>query len=122
MQNKEIAVGFLELLTSGKIREAYEKYAAKDFKHHNPYFPGDAASLMHGMEENEKQFPNKIYTVHHVIEDGDVVAVHGHVQLKPGQLEMAVVHIFKIKDGRIAELWDVGQQIPEQSPNQNGMF
>jgi hypothetical protein len=29
---------------------------------------------------------------------------------------------FVFEEGRIVELWDVGQPTPEQSPNQYGMF
>ena len=32
------------------------------------------------------------------------------------------VNIFRFENGRIAELWDVGQPMPEESPNQYGMF
>jgi predicted SnoaL-like aldol condensation-catalyzing enzyme len=37
-------------------------------------------------------------------------------------VEYAVVHIARIEGGRIVELWDVGQEIPKDSPNANGMF
>ncbi len=120
--NKKIAISFLQLVTSGKIREAYEKYAASDFRHHNPWFKGDAKSLQEGMEENHKQFPNKDFEIKHVLEDGEYVAVHSRVQLAPDQPGNAVVHIFRFENGKIIELWDVGQQIPKDSPNKNGMF
>jgi predicted SnoaL-like aldol condensation-catalyzing enzyme len=32
------------------------------------------------------------------------------------------VHIFRFEQGRIVELWDLGQEVPESSPNQYGMF
>ena len=48
---KEIAVSFLRLASSGKVRQAYEKYIHPDFRHHNPYFKGDRESLLKGMEE-----------------------------------------------------------------------
>jgi predicted SnoaL-like aldol condensation-catalyzing enzyme len=34
----------------------------------------------------------------------------------------AVVHIFRFEGGLIVELWDVGQDVPEQSVSENGMF
>jgi len=34
----------------------------------------------------------------------------------------AVVHIFRFEDDRIVELWDLGQAIPQDSPNRHGMF
>ncbi len=86
------------------------------------FFGGDASSLQAGMEENEKRFPNKTYQVHHTLSDQDLVMVHGHVRLQPDEPGFAAVHLFRIKNGRIAELWDVAQPIPKDSPNANGMF
>jgi predicted SnoaL-like aldol condensation-catalyzing enzyme len=39
-----------------------------------------------------------------------------------GAPAIAVVHIFRFEQGRIAELWDLGQPISKDSPNKNGMF
>ena len=50
MNNKERAISYLRLASSGNVREAYETYIHSDFRHHNPYFPGDRASLLTGME------------------------------------------------------------------------
>lgn len=57
--NKEIAISFLSLASSGKVHEAYEKYVHPHFRHHNPYFKGDRESLLKGMEESAVRFPQK---------------------------------------------------------------
>ena len=36
--------------------------------------------------------------------------------------ELALVHIFRFEGHRVAELWDIGQAAPDNSPNENGMF
>lgn len=36
--HKESALGFLNSVASGQVREAYELYVGPGFKHHNPYF------------------------------------------------------------------------------------
>jgi len=33
-----------------------------------------------------------------------------------------VVHILRFEGDRIVELWDIGQEIPQDSPNEHGMF
>lgn len=119
---KEKAVSFLKLVASGKIRQAYEKYIADDFKHHNPYFRGDAESLLLAMEEDAAQNPKKELEVKQVIQENETVTVYSHVKQNPGDLGFALVHIFRFQDDKIAELWDIGQAIPENSPNENGMF
>jgi predicted SnoaL-like aldol condensation-catalyzing enzyme len=74
------------------------------------------------MEENARQNPSKVLEVKRAIAEGELVAVHSHVRQKPGDLGAAVVHIFRFEQGRIVELWDLGQPVPEKSPNQYGMF
>lgn len=119
---KDIALEFLRMVTAGDIGEAYRRHVAPGFRHHNAWFAGDADSLMRGMEENHGRFPRKQAQVHHALEDGDTVAVHSHVRLQPGDRGVALVHIFRFEQDRIAELWDLGQPVPEESPNQYGMF
>ena len=119
---KEAAVSFLRLASSGKVKEAYQRYAGASFRHHNPYFPGNAEALRAAMQENADQFPQKAIDIKHALSDGDLVAIHAHVRLQPGDLGVATIHMFRFEGGRIVELWDVGQAVPEDSPNENGMF
>jgi len=120
--NKAAAISFLKLASSGKVKEAYQAYVGSNFRHHNPYFPGNAEALMTAMEENSAQNPDKTIEVQRALEDGDLVAVHAFVRLKPGDLGIATVHIFRFQGNRIVELWDVGQAVPEKALNENGMF
>lgn len=121
-QNKQSAISFLHMVASGKIREAFEHHIAPDFRHHNPYFRGDAESLMLAMEENANQSPNKTLELKHAIAEGNTVAVHSHIKQNPEDLGAAVIHIFRFEGENIVELWDVGQSIPEDSPNEHGMI
>src|SRR5215475_11400055 len=106
--NKEAAIAFLTLASRGDVRAAFDGYASPSFRHHNPFFRGDAASLAAGMEENCKQNPEKTLDVKQAIAEGDRVALHSHVRMKPGDRGVAVVHLFRFEGGKIAELWDLG--------------
>ena len=64
----------------------------------------------------------KIATAVLALEDGDRVATVSHVRQNPQDRGGVVVHVFRFEGKRIAELWDVGQAIPEQMVNENGMF
>lgn len=96
MTNKEIHMGFLWMVAHGEVRTAYNKYIAPNFIHHNQHFKGDRESLM--------------------VTHGEVVRAGPQAQ------NIAVIHISKIVDGKIVELWDVGQILSPDSPNQNGPF
>ena len=121
MSRKDTAISFLQNAATGKLDEAYSR-VAPNFRHHNPHFKGDAESLQAGMADAHKKFPNTILAVQHAWEDGDRVAVHSRVSHGPDQPDIAVVHMFRFEGDRIAELWDVGMEAPQDSPNKNGMF
>jgi predicted SnoaL-like aldol condensation-catalyzing enzyme len=119
--NKEIAISFLKNAASGKLDEAYTR-VSPEFQHHNAYFPGDTKSLKTGMADAHKQFPGTQLDVQRAIAEGDLVAVHSRVQHAPDRPAIAVVHIFRFEGDKIAELWDVGMEVPKDSPNKNGAF
>ena len=74
------------------------------------------------MKEDHHQFPNKQFTIKNVIGEGDLVAVHSHLVIRPSEPGMSVVHLFRFQGEKIVELWDIGQAIPADSPNLDGAF
>lgn len=122
MTKKEIAQNFLKLAASGHSHEGFKLYVGKNFKHHNAYFKGDAETLMLAMEESARKNPNKLFTIHHILEDKNTVAVHSHLKQNSEDVGFAVVHILKFENDKIIELWDLGQPVPKDSINENGMF
>jgi predicted SnoaL-like aldol condensation-catalyzing enzyme len=119
---KDTAVDFLTQVVAGDVRGAYERYVGNSFRHHNPYFAGDAPSLRQGMEEDEARHPGKKLDVQVALQDGNYVAVHSRLRRAAADPDIAVVHIFRFEHGRIVELWDVAQVAPEQMVNEHGMF
>jgi predicted SnoaL-like aldol condensation-catalyzing enzyme len=119
---KESALDFLQLVISGNIDEAYDNYVNMNGKHHNMYYAADFTSLKKGMLENHTQFPSKRIMVKNVLGDGNLVAIHSNIILKPGEPGVSVVHLFRFERGKIVEMWDVGQAIPLDSPNRIGAF
>ncbi len=119
---KEAAVDFLTRIVAGDIRGAYERHVGDGFRHHNPYFAGDANSLRKGMEEDEARNPGKRLDVQVALQDGNHVAVHSRLRRSSGEPDIAVVHIFRFEQDRIAEMWDIAQVSPKQIVNANGMF
>ncbi len=122
MDNRDIATDFLRMCSRGEVREAYERYVSADFVHHNAWFPGDRESLLRAMEQSAAAEPNKSFEVKQVIDGGDRVAVLSHLKRASAGVEYAVVHIARFAGGKIVELWDLGQEIPKDSPNALGMF
>jgi len=119
---KSAAIEFLTMCASGDVREAYARHVAADFKHHNPYFRSDRASLLEAMEQSAAEEPNKSFDVKRTIASSDTVAVLSHLQRVQTDVDYAVVHILRFENGKIVEMWDLGQEVPGDSPNELGMF
>jgi predicted SnoaL-like aldol condensation-catalyzing enzyme len=119
---KEAAKDFLNLAAAGRVVEAYEKYVANGFIHHNQYFKGDRETLLQAMKEAARENPATTLSVEHSYLDGDTVITHSLVKHDPSKPGIAVVHIFKFKNNKVIELWDLGQPILPDSPNKNGPF
>ena len=74
------------------------------------------------MLDGATQFPHKEFEALRFLEDGALVAVHGRVRLKPDSPPIALIHIFKFEGDLIIEEWEAAQQLPDDSPNENGAF
>ena len=122
MDNRGIASEFLRMCARGEVREAYARFVADDFVHHNAWFAGDRESLLLAMEQSAAAEPNKSFEVKQAIAEGDRVAVLSQLTRADGNTGYAVVHIVRIREGQVVELWDLAQEIPADSPNVNGMF
>ena len=117
----EMAVDFLTSAAAGHAREAWQRYGNPVFRHHNPYFAGDGETLVKAMDQDAAEHPNKVLEIQRVISEGPLVAIHSALR-RTDKPDAATVHIFRIEDGVILEFWDIGQEVPDDSPKENGMF
>jgi len=58
----------------------------------------------------------------HTVEEGDFVAVHSRVQHASWWSWRRARASVPIRGDRIAERWDVGQEVPADTVSRNGMF
>lgn len=122
MNRKELVAKLLESCARGNPDALFMEHMSSDCKHHNIFFKGDIKSLVSAIKENAKAMPHISVNIKRIIEDGDLVAVHSHIQASPEALGSATMHIFKFENNKIVEMWDFGQEIPEEIVNENGMF
>src|SRR5271168_2696625 len=119
-KNKQSALDFLKLVITGHIDKAYEKYVDMKGKHHNAYTLAGFSALQKGMKDADIQFPHKQFSAKHILGDGDLVAIHSHLLLEVGKTDLVVVHLFRFKDDKIVEMWDLGQAITPDLLNKDG--
>ncbi|HET6426289.1 MAG TPA: nuclear transport factor 2 family protein [Planctomycetaceae bacterium] len=121
MDRKTIALEFLQHARLGQ-RDAAAALVTADAKHHNPYFAAGMPALLDAMIAAAVSMPDREMHVKHVVAEGDFVAVHSHIIHRSGELGVAVMHLFRFEGDRIAELWDLGQPVPADNKNTDGMF
>jgi predicted SnoaL-like aldol condensation-catalyzing enzyme len=119
---KVTAIAFLQHAAAGRAKAEGAKLVAPAFRHHNVHFTGDGEALFEAMDNNAAQFPGKTLEVVHALQEGDMVSTLCKVQHTQDEAGYAVAHLFRFEHGKIAELWDLAQEIPKDSPNQYGAF
>lgn len=120
-RNKLIVTTFLNAaFNEGKFESALKKYIAEDFIQHSPNIP-DGSTAMAILLQSGKM-SQSTYDVQLVLSQNDIVIVYSKVTV--AKREMAVVDLFRVRDGLVVEHWDVSQEVPMpiDMPHTNGMF
>ena len=120
--NKKIVVDFYEKALNQKDFDAAAKYFGPRYTQHNPGAPDGPEGFKRLVTLLKEKFPNSHNEIKRVIAEGDLVVLHVHSVREPGQRGRAIVDIFKVENGKIVEHWDVVQDVPEKSANDNTMF
>ena len=120
-ENKRIVREWHELALCTP-EEAVAKYIGLNYRQHNPGSADGPESLISTMKWFTQNFPELRMETKRIIAEGDYVVLHSHLILKPGDRGSAVVEMFRLENGKIVEHWDVVQEVPETSANNNTMF
>lgn len=121
--NARIVTAFYDLaFNQHKPTEAARLYIGDRYIQHNPMVPNGAEPFYSYFEGHFRENPQSRVTIHRVIADGDLVALHIHSQETPDDPGRAIVDIFRLENGKIIEHFDVIQAVPATTANGNTMF
>ncbi|HFJ9318613.1 ester cyclase [Bacillus tropicus] len=121
-KNKKMVVDFYNEVFNKHNIDIIPKYVSEDYKQHNPFVADGRKAFMDFFKEDFVKNPNSSAEVKRVVAEGDTVALHVHSRTNSQDKGVAIVDIFRIKDGKIVEHWDVIQEIPSEAANNNTMF
>ena len=122
-QNKLTVLEFFELAFNQKrLEEAVERYVGPTYTQHNPLVADGPEGLLAFAREINARYPNMHLELKRAIAEGDLVSVHVHGKQSPDDRGIVSIDIFRLENGKLAEHWDVSQEVPETSANDNGMF
>ena len=93
-----------------------------DYIQHSPMAESGAKGLKDFLDWAKRASPGATHEVKRMFADGDHVIAHVHVVIVPGTPGNAVIDIFRIEGGLVAEHWDASQPGDPNPRNDNGVF
>ena len=122
-ESNRIIVGrFVDLFYRQRnVRLAFERYVTDDYVQHNPNIADGREAAILALTPLFSA-PGARFDVKRVLVDGDLAAVHLLGRSSEEGPGGAVVDLFRLKNGKIVEHWDVLQPIPNKAANAHPMF
>lgn len=121
--NLEIVKDFWNRFFNEHDENAINDYLASPYTQHNPYIPDGIEAFRNYFVTAFKKELNKasseIISIHST---KDLVFIHNLVKNNLNDRGYAAVDIFRVKNKKIVEHWDVVQIMPETSLNPHPMF
>ena len=127
-QNTAVVLAFLDtVFNKHEVEQAFKLYVAPHYRQHNPSVPdGNAAAVQALTRYTHELYPELRQEVKRTVAQGDLVAVHSRYLKskadRDGGRGQAAVDIFRLEHRKIVEHWDVVEDIPANSANDNTMF
>ncbi len=119
--NKKTVTEFYQKLFGDKDLSVIDTYIEKDYIQHNPHAADGRQALKEFATKLLANGPKTKIDFRHVAADGDLVFLHIKAKNFDGK-DMALVDIFRLKNGKIVEHWDVMQDVPATAANAHPMF
>ncbi|MFE8585331.1 nuclear transport factor 2 family protein [Sphingomonas sp. NCPPB 2930] len=121
-RNRAIITDFADhFYTRRDVAGAFARYVVPDYIQHNPGLADGREAAVAALAPKFAT-PGARFDVKRIIVDGDMAVIHLHGRTDPASAGGAVADIYRLKDGKIAEHWDVIQPMPTTSRNPHPMF
>jgi predicted SnoaL-like aldol condensation-catalyzing enzyme len=119
--NKKTVLDFYQKMFGDKDISAVDQYIAPEYIQHNPNVADGSEAFKKAAVKWFEGKPKTKIDVQHIAAEGDLVFLHIKNTRPDGGLK-STIDIFRLKDGKIVEHWDVHQDVPEHSANNHPMF
>jgi predicted SnoaL-like aldol condensation-catalyzing enzyme len=120
--NKNIVKNVLNKAFNEKNVQAAAEFLTDRYVQHNPQVPTGKAGFLQAIPGLYAAFPDMRWELKQTWADGDYVIAHSLYRYTKDDAGKAIVDIFRVKDGKLDEHWDVAQEIPATMAHENGMF
>jgi len=123
--NKRVVVDYYTTAFAGNPEQAIADHFGPRYVQHNPQAQNGPEAFIGFVKWLRGEYPDLRLDIKRVIAEGDMVATHSHLDLEPGNPDnpgRALADYFLLEDGKVVEHWDVIQEVPRTTANDNGMF
>jgi len=122
--HRRIVLDFYRTALVGlRPREAFERHVSPDFVEHKPDVAGGSReATVAYLEALIASVPRPRWEVLRTVAEGDLVFLHATFTPAPGAPPYAIADLFRLKDCRIVEHWDVVAGPPAKQLNPNPRF
>jgi predicted SnoaL-like aldol condensation-catalyzing enzyme len=120
--NLEHVLAMFEHVLNPMDSGAVDRFIAPGYIQHNQMAEPGREGLKRFLDMIKGETPEAVHDVKRAFVDGNHVTVHYHVRRWPGDQGWAVIDIFRLEHGMIAEHWDVMQDVVPGGPNPLGPF
>jgi predicted SnoaL-like aldol condensation-catalyzing enzyme len=120
--NLALVLAMFEHVLNPMASAAVDRFISPHYIQHNQMAEPGRDGLKRFLDMIRAETPEAVHEVKRAFVDGDHVTVHYHVRRWPGDSGWAVIDIFRLENGLIAEHWDVMQDVVPGGPNPLGPF
>jgi predicted SnoaL-like aldol condensation-catalyzing enzyme len=116
LSNKQRVLSFYKQIVGQRKAELIPEFVLEDYIQHNPTVKQGRAGITEMINYLKTLPPPPVGAkspIIRAIQEGDLVVTHLDIQFMGKR--MAVIDLFKLKDGMLAEHWDVIQAMPDQT-------
>lgn len=116
--NKNVVQRALAELVQSGSTDALAPLLSDDFVHHRPDSTSSTkAEWLSAVNAALTPLADMRVEVHHLLADGDHVVMHSRRRLPGSGPEIAVVDIWRLDDGLIAEGWEIIEPVDQAATN-----
>lgn len=121
--NRQLVVDFYTQIFNEHDVAGASEVIADDYIQHNPTVATGKAAFVEFATGLLAATPDASGRIVRSAAEGDLVWLHVHAAgNEDGTGGFAIIDIFRVEAGKIAEHWDVMQPVPAEAANQNTMF
>ncbi len=122
LRNRDVIMAFYENGVNRRDFGAALAHLDARYVEHSPNIADGPQGFVDFYTKFCKAHPNFRIEVKRLFIEGDMVAAHVLAHQGPAPNGEAVVDIFRLEGGKIAEHWEVTRPIPDSAANPNSMF